>query len=283
MATGLVHFLFKGTDSGVADARIRVPQDVLESFRDGDTFLAKKNAPEWLDSTEVDEEEKPGQSEASAIEIDPLAALSECWHPAAAPLIAACYAGVESLVLPDGVELEELLGVLDYFGLAPEGGGESVNLDTCSTSARMRANNFLLLRKTYVSALDAVKKVLKTPAAVIEVRFVAFDSNQSIYKMNKFASFKNHRAFAVYTSYHAPATNDVWAGSSYYRGLMQQEISELDDELDVSWQSTRLCTWEPEDCGHYEDGRPSNRYDCLQVLTIKAPTAVPIAKRRVAL
>tara|TARA_B110000208_G_scaffold190703_1_gene255316 strand:- start:1604 stop:2452 length:849 start_codon:yes stop_codon:yes gene_type:complete len=279
----LVHFLFKGTDSGVADARIRIPQDVLESFRDGETFLAKKNAPEWLDSTEEDEEEKPGQSEASAIEIDPLAALSECWHPAAAPLIAACYAGVESLVLPDGVELEELLGVLDYFGLTPAGGGESVNLESCSTSARMRANNFLLLRKTYVSALDAVKKVLKTPAAVIEVRFVAYDSNQCIYKMNKFASFKNHRAFAVCApGRRAPVTNDVWAGSAYYRGLMQQEISELDDELEVSWKVT-LCMWEPEDYGHYEDGRPSNRYANLQVFAIKAPAAVAIAKRRVAL
>ena len=278
MATRLVHFLFKSTDSGVADARIRIPQDVLESFRDGDTFLAKKNAPEWLEAAEEDEE-KPGQSEASAIEIDPLAALSECWHPAAAPLIAACYAGVESLVLPHGVELEELLKVLDYFGLTPAGGGESVNLESCSTSARMRANNFLLLRKTYVSALDAVKKVLLTPAAVIEVRFVACDVTQCIHKMNKISSFKSHKPFA--RTRH-DLTSNVWAGSSYYRGLMQQDISELDPELEVSWEKTRLCTWEPEDYGHYEEGRPPNRYENLQVFVIKAPAAVAIAKRRMA-
>lgn len=167
-----VYFCFKGdTTKSVADAHVAIDRDALEAAKE--SVLAKLASDMWASN------EKAGSSETIPIITHPLKApCKDEWDPVLAEMIADAYHYHEemkkyneakekeegpppSLKLPAGVEFQDALAVLDYYGLTID---ESVNFDFSYTTDAIHIRALLfqkgikMVQKAKESIIEAIKK-----------------------------------------------------------------------------------------------------------------------------
>ena len=227
-----VHFLFQGDEStalgGVADVCVVIPHAALTGK---ESFLSKTVTPQWNSDNLGGERDSP-------IIIRPLISL-EAWDPTMASVIV-CAQQDQPLVLPNGTELDELLQVLDYFQLAPNDGGLSVDLSECSVAEGIRARTFIQDRKHFALASTAIAKKLGL-AQTMTTRFVL---RKRVYSLNTINTTcgGGKTYLDVSTSFECDQ-HLGWSSKAYYRAKMLKELSALG--LKGSWVSAYMTYFSP--------------------------------------
>ena len=140
----LVYFRFEGSVADeIPDACIAIDRGALEK----QSLLSAMLNPSW-------NSKQLGGREESPIVVSPLKSLPD-WDPAMVSVIV-CAQQDQPLILPLGVELEELLRMLDYFQLAPDDCGADVDLTECSIPEGIRARTFVADRNLFATALQHI-------------------------------------------------------------------------------------------------------------------------------
>ena len=219
-----------------------------------------------------------GRTLAAPIVVKPMEVLRE-WDAAMAPVVVAAQCGDE-LVLPSGVELEELLQVLDYFQLAPNDGGASVNLSMCSIAEGVRARTFVADRTNFASALAHITAQLRK-AVTMKTHFILRAQAHCLDTINSIApSGVVYQDVAVLAPFGNPDRKKVdrhlsWSSTARYRDEMLTELARL-GVIGV-WYEEELTYFIPEPFGPQEAVPRSSR---MWLLAVEVPPAEPKSKRR---
>lgn len=261
---GPIHFKFQGDSTkDVEDVSVSIPREALEGK---ETFLSTMVVPAWNESAR-------GRNIATPIVVKPLLALSE-WDAAMAHVVV-CAQSDMPLVLPEGVELENLLCALDYFQLSPPDGGASVDLSKCSISEGIRARTFVQDSAHFASAMEHVTATLKK-ATTMETYFVFRKAAFSLTTINATGLFK-YRDVCIQNG-RAVSGADAhlsWSSKVYYRDAMATQLAKLG--VRATWSNKLLQYFAPCEYGPMES---SPRFAKMWTLAINISPATPKLKRR---
>ena len=266
-----VYFRFEGSVADeIPDACIAIDRGALEKK----SLLSAMLNPSW-------NSKQLGGREESPIVVSPLKILPD-WDPAMVSVIV-CAQQDQPLILPLGVELEELLRMLDYFQLAPGDGGADVDLTECSISEGIRARTFVADRNLFATALQHITQTLRS-AKTMETHFVCRKNAWPLSTINECAhgglTFQDVCAKGVG---HNTITNGMarrdghlsWSSKDYYR---QEMVTELEDlGLNASWTMRSLTHFNP---GEYSAMGSEKLNARMWTLSVTVTPAEPKAKRR---
>ena len=271
-----VHFKFAGRarigeEPAVPDAHVTIPRDALD---DEESLFSVHIKGGWNPS-------QLGGSEHEPIVLRPLEALPD-WDPLMADVLVAAQCG-EEMVLPPDVELEELLRALEYYQLAPEDGGQAINLERASVPQGVRARTFLRNRKVFGEALAHVRRVLET-AVAMETHFVARKASWLLHTINTKAdggvTYKDFREESYRSRAAGEALTPVdahvqWAALQSFRDEMVASLENMG--LAAEWNRKYLTHFFPHEYAAHEIEPQADNMWCLKV---SAKPAEPKAKRR---
>ena len=266
-ATDPVYFCFEGSvDEEIPDACIAIDRGALEKKT---SLLSSMLNPSW-------NSKQLGGREESPIVVSPLKSLPD-WDPAMVSVIA-CAQQDQPLVLPEGVELEELLRMLDYFQLAPGDGGANVDLTECSIPEGIRSRTFVADRKLFATALHHITQTLRS-AKTMETHFVCRKNVWPLGTINSCAyggvTFEDVCARPSVGRPSVPDDHLSWSSKEYYRQEMATELEELG--LDASWRKRSLTHFNP---GEFAAMGSEKLNAQMWTLSVVVTEAEPKAKRR---
>ena len=254
-----VYFLFEGSATEeIPDACTAIDRGALEK----ESLLSAMLNPSW-------NSKQLGGHEESPIVVSPLKTLPD-WDPVMVSVIV-CAQQDQRLVLPLGVELEELLRMLDYFQLAPGDGGADVDLTECSIPEGIRARTFVADRKLFATALQHITQTLRC-AKTMETYFVCRKNVWSLRTINECVhggiTFKDVCAGGV-------DGHLSWSSKDYYRQLMVTELEDLG--LNALWTTRSLTHFNP---GEFAAMGSEILNARMWTLSVTVTPAEPKAKRR---
>ena len=264
-----VYFRFEGSVADeIPDACIAIDRGALEK----QSLLSAMLNPSW-------NSKQLGGREESPIVVSPLKSLPD-WDPAMVSVIV-CAQQDQPLILPLGVELEELLRMLDYFQLAPDDCGADVDLTECSLSEGIRARTFVADRKLFATALQHITQTLRS-ATTMETHFVCRKSVWPLSTINECSqgglTFQDVCATTSQYGITSGINRDKhlsWSSKNYYR---QEMVTELEDlGLNASWRMRSLTYFNP---GEYSAMGSEKLNARMWTLSVTVTPAEPKAKRR---
>ena len=212
-----------------------------------------------------------GGSAETPILVRPLVSCPESYSKSALECAASFYAGGR-LTLPPRVEIEELLSVLDYFGISVSD-ALSVSLDAVSVSCSLRARCLLAEQANFDEAKEEILKELDpTGAPRREYHFLALKAGWSLEYLNA-SGAKTYLIFGQ--SINTLEKHMAWTKSKFFSDKM---VAELEDEgLATDWKYEYVAVnGSDEDyMGFREEVKAHPR-----VLNIKLPEPESLEKRR---
>ena len=265
----LVDFRFEGSVADeIPDACIAIDRGALEK----QSLLSAMLNPSW-------NSKQLGGREESPIVVSPLKSLPD-WDPAMVSVIV-CAQQDQPLILPLGVELEELLRMLDYFQLAPDDCGADVDLTECSISEGIRARTFVADRKLFATALQHITQTLRS-ATTMETHFVCRKNVWPLSTINECApeglTFQDVCPTITTNGITSGRNRDShlsWSSKDYYR---QEMVTKLEDlGLNASWRMRSLTYFNPGDFSAMGSEILNAR---MWTLSVTVTPAEPKAKRR---
>ena len=262
----LVYFRFEGSVADeIPDACTAIDRGALEKK----SLLSAMLNPSW-------NSKQLGGREESPIVVSPLKSLPDDWDPAMVSVIV-CAQQDQPLILPLGVELEELLRMLDYFQLAPDDCGADVDLTECSIPEGIRARTFLADRKLFATALEHITQTLRS-AKTMQTHFVCRKNEWPLSTINECAHGRltfQDVCSSIYGMSGSKTDHLSWSSKDYYR---QEMVTELEDlGLNASWTMRSLTHFNP---GEYAAMGSEKLEACMWTLSVTVTPAEPKAKRR---
>lgn len=150
----IVNFVFEG-DGTTASASLQVTRAHLGAKPD--SFLSILSSEEWNQNSQA------GATSETAIVCRPLQTFPDCWSTEIVSMIESAYKN-EELVLPETVELEEAMNVLDFYGLAPALPEDIRISDNLPFQLKLRAKLFVLNVDALCDAMeDCYERLERAP------------------------------------------------------------------------------------------------------------------------